>query len=91
MKVCILAEGGDVVWSYATGLVSCGLAATSYLHDGTQQRIIAALVDALEQARGQLGGGALQVADVVADVGAPPAKIKRHVPIAIAWNRDSSR
>lgn len=61
------------------------------LRDGTQDQIIGALSEALEQATGQLSCGSLEVIDAVSDVGAPATKIKCHVPIAIVWNRDAGR
>lgn len=64
MKVCILTDDGEIIWWRAKEPMPAGFIATSYLHNGTQQKIIAALVEALEQARGQLGGLSLQVIDV---------------------------
>lgn len=52
MKVSII-EDGQVIWMRDTKTHE-GLACTNYVKDGTQQRIIAALVEALEQANGQL-------------------------------------
>ena len=46
-------EDGQVIWMRDTKTLE-GLACTNYVKDGIQQRVIAALVDALEQANGQL-------------------------------------
>jgi hypothetical protein len=90
MKVCIQDNDGALIWSRTADPAS-GFTAENYLRDGTQQKIIAALIDALEQARGQLGGLSLQVVDAVPEAVGTSAKVNRHVPIAVAWNRDAGR
>ena len=87
MKVCILNDKGLLIWSREAEPAN-GFTSNSYLRDGTQQKIIAALVDALAEARGQLGGFSLQVVDAVADIGATAAKVNCRVPITIVRNRD---
>ncbi|UXY08970.1 Rrf2 family transcriptional regulator [Kosakonia sp. ML.JS2a] len=52
MEVSII-ENGEVIWM-RNASTQANISSCSYLKDGTQQRIIAALVDALEQANGQL-------------------------------------
>jgi hypothetical protein len=88
MKVCISSDDGTIIW-WRTSEPPAGFTASGYLQDGTQSKIIAALVDALAEARGQLGGFTLQVVDAVTDVGAASAKIDRHVPIAVVRNCDT--
>ena len=88
MRVRVEDHAGETVWSYGDGY---GETATSYVIDGTQARIIAALVAALAEARGQLGGAPLQVADGIANVGGPAPEVQRDVPIAVVWNADSRR
>ena len=90
MKVCILSDDGALIWWRATE-PAAGFTSDGYLRDGTQQKIIAALVEALAEARSQLGGFSLQIIDAVTDVGTAPANVDRHVPIAIVWDRDTSR
>lgn len=53
MKVMI-ENGGSTIWMRDGGTLE-GITSTAYLKDGTQQKIIAALEDALTQARGQAG------------------------------------
>jgi hypothetical protein len=50
MRVCIEQEG-ERIWSHGEGH---GEASLSYLYDGRQETIIAALTEALEVAQGQL-------------------------------------
>jgi hypothetical protein len=92
MKVSVFSNDGGLLWSreITTGPPSV-FTSTNYLHDGMQHKIIGALDDALTEARGQLRGFSLDVADVVSDVRATAAKVNRRVPIAIAWNRDAGR
>ncbi len=85
MKVCVQDDAGAVIWS-RTSDPARGLTAESYLHDGTQQKIIAALVDALAEVRGQLGSVSLKVVNAIADVGTAAAKVDCHVPIAAGRN-----
>jgi hypothetical protein len=81
-----------LLWSreIADGQAS-GFASTEYLCDGTQRKIIDALVEALAEARGQLGRFSLQVVDVVSDVRLAATKINRDVPVSIARNLDTGR
>ncbi|HBV9941865.1 TPA: Rrf2 family transcriptional regulator [Klebsiella aerogenes] len=51
MKVAIEVNG-EVIW-FRNGETLEGMACTSYLKDGTQQKIITALEDALNQAKGE--------------------------------------
>jgi hypothetical protein len=88
MNVAVTSNG-EVVWAREIE----GATAATFVGDGcqsskTKQRIIAALAEALEQARGQLGG--LDVVDAVVDVRATTAKIDRDVPITVVGNRDTS-
>lgn len=52
MKVAIEVNG-EVIW-YRDSETLEGMASLGYLKDGTQQKIIAALEDALFQAKGQM-------------------------------------
>lgn len=52
MEVSII-ENGEVIWM-RNAITTEGVACTNYLKDGTQQKIIAALEEALFQAKGQL-------------------------------------
>lgn len=52
MKVSIEVNG-EVIW-YRDSKTLEGMASLGYLKDGTQQQIIAALEDALFQAKGQM-------------------------------------
>ncbi|HEY3777611.1 MAG TPA: hypothetical protein VGL35_06095 [Rhizomicrobium sp.] len=56
LNVSIPAEDGSVLWSFQDGRTANGVHSTSYITDGTQQRIIDALLAALIQARAQLSG-----------------------------------
>ncbi|HEE0042150.1 TPA: Rrf2 family transcriptional regulator [Citrobacter freundii] len=51
MNVSVI-EGGDVIWMRDSETLE-GIACTSYVKDGTQQKIITALEDALNQAKGE--------------------------------------
>lgn len=51
MKVAIEVNG-EVIW-YRDSDKQEGMASVGYLRDGTQQKIIAALEDALNQAKGE--------------------------------------
>jgi hypothetical protein len=90
MKVLVQADNGSLLWWREADPAS-GFTADSYLHDGTQQKIIAALVESLAEARGQLGGFSLNVVDAVADIGAAAAKIDCRVPVPVLGNRDAGR
>jgi hypothetical protein len=87
MRVRVEDVEGRSIWGYGDGF---GETATSYVTDGTQAKIIAALVAALAEARGQ-SGGAFQIADVVADIRPAAAEVQRDVPIAGVRNDDSGR
>jgi hypothetical protein len=89
MKVCVYSEG-DLVWSRETEHAA-GRTAECYLRDGTQQKIIDALVGALAEARGQLGYVSLQIVDAVTDVRTIAAKIDGCIPIAIIGDRNAGR
>ncbi|MCQ9087402.1 hypothetical protein [Vibrio alginolyticus] len=52
MKITVEHEG-DVIWARDTES-NQGTACTAYTKDGTQEKIIAALESALEQAKGEL-------------------------------------
>ncbi|MCK6925395.1 Rrf2 family transcriptional regulator [Enterobacter roggenkampii] len=52
MKVEIK-NGGEVIWARDSNSLE-GIASRGYLKDGTQQKIITALEDALSQAKGEL-------------------------------------
>ncbi|MBI3675946.1 MAG: hypothetical protein HY243_04940 [Proteobacteria bacterium] len=78
VNLCSLS--GKTIWSFQlrNGQKS-GITSRSYLSDGTQQCIIDALLDALIEARGQLGGS-LHVLNAVAKL--PLAGINHDVPIS---------
>ena len=91
MKVSIFADNGALLWSRNNAADQpSGFTSNNYLCDGTQQKIIDALNDALTEASGQLRGS-FEIPDVVSDVRATATEVNRRVPIAIAWNRDASR
>jgi hypothetical protein len=91
MKVSVQTQDGTIIWERTTNPTG-GFTADNYLHDGTQQKIIAALVDSLAEARGQLGGAALfNVVDAVADIGVAAAKVDCRVPLAVVGDRDAGR
>lgn len=91
MKICIQTQDGTLIWERTTEPAG-GFTDDNYLRDGTQQKIIAALVDALAEARGQLGGAPLfNVVDVVADVGVATTEVDCRVPLAIVRNHDAGR
>jgi hypothetical protein len=91
MKVSVYSANDILLWSreIADGQAS-GFTSTEYLRDGTQQKIVDALVEALAEARGQLGCFSLQIVDAVSNVGATTTEIDRHVPISIVRDRDAS-
>ena len=62
-----ISENGQVIWMRDTKTLE-GLACTNYAKDGTQQRIITVLEDALNQANGELLCS--DHADSMANVGA---------------------
>lgn len=86
MRISISSDAGELLW-WREANPPAGFMSANYLRDGTQDQIIGALSEALEQAIGQLSCGSLEVVDAVSDVGAPATD----VPIAIVWNRDASR
>ncbi len=88
MNVCVYSDKGPLIWSRDS---EGGVTADSYLHDGMQQKIIAALIEALAEARGQLGRVPLKIVNVVADVGTTAAKVDCCVPIPITRNNNAGR
>lgn len=64
MKVQIIDKDGKTIWERGENQ---GMTSTAYRTDGTGQKIIEALTDALENAKAQLG--IFDEADVVANVG----------------------
>jgi hypothetical protein len=93
MKVNVLSDADELLWSRQTMNGDCsGITSADYLQDGTQQRIIGALVEALSEARGELGGfRALQVVDAIAHSRAATAEIESCIPKAGARDSDSRR
>lgn len=81
LTVSISDPCGAVIWSYRDGRCPEGQTATVYLIDGTQQRIVDALLTALAEARGQLGR-APNVLNIVPDVCATATQIDNRVPVA---------
>jgi hypothetical protein len=90
MRVSIFSDTGELLW-WREANPPAGFTSANYLRDGVQDQIIGALTEALEQATGQLSCGSLEIVDAVSDVGTSATKIKRHVPIAVVWNRDAGR
>jgi len=80
LTVTIINEGHPI-WSYRDGPSPGGMAAMDYISDGTQERIIEALVVALAEARGQLRG-AFQVSNVVPYVRPATSQVDDSVPVA---------
>jgi hypothetical protein len=79
MKVSVSSESG-LLWSneLAGDQRSC-FTSTGYLQDGTQEKIISALQDALAQARGQ--SGRFDEADIISK-GGPSSGIDCYVPVS---------
>jgi hypothetical protein len=90
MIVSVFSDDGALIWS-RDSVRLCGSTAQDYVHNGMQRRIIDALIDALTEARGQLGRPALQVVDTVSKVGIATAQVECHVPLAIVRDGNSSR
>jgi hypothetical protein len=91
MKILIYSDDDILLWvRQVKGDQVSGITSADYLRDGTQQKIIGALEDALSEANGQLCCS-LDVADVISNIGATSAKINSRVPIAIVWDRDARR
>ena len=82
LTVIIHRENKTVVWSFRDGIDTTGLTSMEYLIDGTQQRIIDALLSALVEARGQLRSVTLGVANVVPYVRPPTSQVDNCVPVA---------
>jgi hypothetical protein len=80
LNVILEDETGKSIWSHGDAPIRGGMACTSYLSDGTQQRIIDALLLALVQARFELSG-APEVANVVPYSRLAAAQIDDSVPV----------
>jgi hypothetical protein len=93
MIVSVSDKNGAPIWERRSyiGEPLGGLASQSYLRDGTQNKIIDALREALEQAEAQLSGASLQVRDIVSDIGAAAAKVYDDVPVVPMRDRDPRR
>ena len=81
LTVKVQDQNGGLIWSYCGGPAPHGSTSIAHLTDGTQQRIIDALLVALIQARGELGG-APQVTNVVPYVRPPATQVDDRVPVA---------
>lgn len=81
LKVEIQDEDGAVVWSFRDGLAATGYTSMSYLKDGTQERLIEALIAAIGEARGQLRRP-LQVLNVVPNIRLAAGQVDDNVPIS---------
>lgn len=91
MKVSVFSASGSLLWSRElTDGHQSGFTSANYLREGTQQKIIGALIDALVEARGQLSRLPLQVVDAVSNVRSTAAKVDRDVPVSVARNWDAS-
>jgi hypothetical protein len=90
MKVFVQGDDGTLLW-WRDAAPAGGFTADGYLQDGTQQKIIAALIEALGEARGQLGSPSLKIVDAVSEAGAAAAEVDCCVPLAVVWNRDAGR
>src|SRR3954462_5871345 len=73
-------QEGETLWKYWKDRDSQGAFPALNTNGGMQQRIIDALLAALIEARGQLGGS-LQIADVVPYGGSTAPKIDHGVPV----------
>ena len=81
VKVIVLSGQNDELWSLEVcGNQMSGVTAQRYLSDGTQQRIINALLGALIEARGQLGGS-FQNVDAVPYIRLATPKVDSDVPV----------
>jgi hypothetical protein len=89
MRVILIAEDGAELWWRQTGVAKAGFTRGSYLHDGTQQKIIASLGEALEQAQGELG--CFQVSNSVSDVCATAPEVDSHIPMTGMGDHDPGR
>jgi hypothetical protein len=66
MKVSVFSDAGELLWWRESDCTTpTGFTSASYLRDGTQDQIIGALSEALEQAQGQLRSVSLQIVDAV--------------------------
>ena len=81
LTVTIRDEAEVILWSYQDGISANGLTSMTYLTDGTQQRIIDALLAALIEARGQLRRATLNVTNVIPYVRPTTAEIDHSIPI----------
>ena len=88
MKVQVVDANDTLVWERATSGSQSGVTSRDYLKDGTQERIVNALLRALSHARGELGR---KDADTMPNTCRATAKINDDVPVVVIWNDDPSR
>jgi hypothetical protein len=80
MTITIQDEKGAAIWSFTGGNNTSGLTSMAYLTDGTQQRIIDALLLAVAEARGQLRSP-FQITNVVPYVRPAPGEVNNGIPV----------
>jgi hypothetical protein len=82
MKVSIFSDIGELLWSYETRCdQSNGFTSCTYLQDGTQEKIIGALFEALRQGFGRMFGHiGLDEPNIVTER-SPPGGVYGDVPI----------
>lgn len=86
MRVIVETLDGERLWERTP---EGGVTSTSYAADGTLEKIVTALEEALLQARGETSS--LDDAHPVADVGITAAEIERDVPPTGAGRGNASR
>lgn len=75
-------ENGKVIWyRFLRDGHGGGMTSRDYIADGTQHGIIEMLAEALDQARAEIS--ALDVANVVSDIGATSTQVNHRVPMSI--------
>lgn len=91
MIVAISSAAGTLLWersSYSDA--PAGLSNPSYIYDGTQSKIIAALREALEQAEAQLSGG-LKEGDIIPYVRPSASEMDNNIPVVTVRDRNARR
>jgi hypothetical protein len=80
LNVKIQADDGSILWSFQDGPTPTGIASMQYISDGTQERIVDALLAALAEAKGQLRRP-LQVLNVIPNVRSAASQVDNSIPV----------